>query len=182
MHLAEQTATESCLWSFSDFNWPLKVLRWLTGDVRGKAQRDTTLPSAGLQAHTQPVRTTAARYRCWRGQILLIWVKKIPPSNTVPWVPTEPALCAQKARRTVREAEEDYFSQHRGDCLYSLQGRKWKLFQTSSNQGWKQLWHQLLYVQRFMAGFTAELTATSRGWLHPRISYFKRERDRLQTT
>lgn len=79
------------------------MLRWLTGDVRGKAQRDTTLPSAGLQAHTQPVRTTAARYRCWRGQILLIWVKKIPPSNTVPWYPqSQPCVLRKPAGQSGR--------------------------------------------------------------------------------
>lgn len=88
----------------------------------------------------------------------------------------------RNACSAVRMAGDDYFSQNIGDCLYSLQARKWKLFQTYNNRGWKQLWHQLLYVQRFTADFTAELTATSRRWIHPCISYFKRKRDRLQTT
>lgn len=176
MHLNEQITTKSWLWSFSDFHQLLKALRWLMLNIYYEAQNDTALPSdthrVGLNNYFL-MQMLEGTYLC----------KANSPSDTVPWVtPADRPTRRRNARRAGRVAGDRYFSQYIGDCLYSPRARKWKLFQTYNNRGWKQLCHQLFYVQRFTADFTAELTATSRRWIHPRISYFKRKRDRLQTT
>lgn len=163
MHLNEQTTVKSSLWSLSDFNQLFKALRWLMLSICYKVQIGVTLPS---ETHTVGLNNHFS-IQMLEGYILDICVKNPPPSD---------------AHRVARMAADDYFSQCIGDCLYRLQARKWKLFQTDNNRGRTQLWHQLLCVQRFTADFTAELTATSRRWIHSHTSYFKRKRDRLQTT